>query len=116
MKLRFDEAEISHWAALYKDMKKDEKVMCLCQQVRTRGWVTLDELQTLAYWKAPRSAGHVRKNDPRYVKEITRFALSAETERARIESLTACHRCTESAGNHEHPHVNAKVRTLDHSS
>ncbi len=35
----------------------------------------------------PRSAGRMEDNPEEYVKEITAFALSAKTERARIEVL-----------------------------
>ena len=47
-----------------------------------------DELRTIARWKALRSAGHVEDNPEEYVKEITKFAFKATTERARIEILT----------------------------
>ncbi len=42
----------------------------------------------IAKWKAPRSAGHVKKNTYKYVKEITSFAFKARDERSRIETLT----------------------------
>jgi hypothetical protein len=50
--------------------------------------MTKDELRTIARWKAPRSAGYMESNPEDYVREITGFALSAESERTRIEVLT----------------------------
>jgi len=44
-------------------------------------------LQQVAEWKAPRSAGRVRRNPDGYVKEITAYSFRAKTERARIEVL-----------------------------
>ncbi len=50
--------------------------------------MTKQELESVAYWKSPRSAGHVRKNEDGFVAEITRFAFETTCERARVESLT----------------------------
>lgn len=56
--------------------------------VNCRGHLTRSELERVAYWKAPRSAGHASKNTEDYVREITGFAFAAKCERARVESLT----------------------------
>jgi hypothetical protein len=50
--------------------------------------MTLEQLRALAQWKSPRSMRWVEGNSAEYVEEITRLALSARTERARIEVLT----------------------------
>jgi hypothetical protein len=63
-------------------------VLDLREAIASRGFMTKDELRIIAQWKAPRSAGHIEDNPEEYVKEITAFALSATTERARIEVLT----------------------------
>src|SRR5690606_39196674 len=56
--------------------------------VQRAGHLTIDQLKQVALWKAPRRAGLVDRNDPAYVRELTGWALSAKTERARIETLT----------------------------
>ncbi len=47
-----------------------------------------DELRLVSRWKATRSAGQMVRNTGDYVREITQYAFSATTERARIEILT----------------------------
>lgn len=42
----------------------------------------------VAKWKAARSSGRVAGNDDQYVAVVTRFCLSTESERARIQGLT----------------------------
>jgi hypothetical protein len=56
--------------------------------VRRQGYLTKEQLFILCRWKSPRSAGRVQNNPAPFVEEITRFALSAHDERARIEALT----------------------------
>ena len=57
-------------------------------EVKEQGYLTKKNLESVAKWKSLRSAGHVNNNDDDYVKEITKFALDTENERARIEVLT----------------------------
>ncbi len=87
--LRFPETDLSFFAARYQYSRHEPAVWGLSEAVRRRGWLTKDDLRIVAQWKAPRSAGRVEKNSEDYVKEITSFALTAETERARIEILTS---------------------------
>jgi hypothetical protein len=56
--------------------------------IRERGYLTKNDLNQVAKWKAPRSAGHVQKNDPEYVIEVSRITFTSRNERLRIESLT----------------------------
>gem|GEM_PF-1898830 len=48
--------------------------------------MTKEQLRLVAQWKAPRSAGHIEKNDETYVREITSLAFSAKEERTRTEA------------------------------
>ena len=89
--LRFSEWEIEAFASRYEYPLSEKELADLRPTVMQRGHLTKKELSTLARWKAPRSAGHVQKNLEDYVCEITRFALSAHTEQARIEVLTNLH-------------------------
>lgn len=62
--------------------------MALRAAVNQRSHLTKDELAAVAYWKAPQSSGHARKNSEEYVSEVTGFAFKTNNERARIQSLT----------------------------
>ena len=86
--LRFPSKDIVMIADRYEYSVSETDLMHLIPEVLQRGYLTKDELQKVAYWKAPRSAGHAGENDEAYVTEVTRFALSTESERARIQSLT----------------------------
>jgi hypothetical protein len=55
--------------------------------VRARGYLTLDELLTVVRWKSPRALPRARGNSAADVEEITRCALSARSERFRIQAL-----------------------------
>jgi len=88
MQLRVPESEISHWAAQYPCSREECELLSLSEAIHQQGHLTKAQLTLLAQWKSPRSAPHVSKNSDQYVQEVTGFALHAESERARIESLT----------------------------
>ncbi len=56
--------------------------------IRRRGYVQLEELKAICRWKSTRSARHVGKNDPLFVRETTHAALATRCDRLRIEVLT----------------------------
>ena len=87
-RLRFPLNDIVMIADRYEYSVSETDLMHLIPEVLKRRYLTKDELQRVAYWKSPRSAGHAGKNDEVYVTEVTRFALSTKSERARIQSLT----------------------------
>ena len=86
--LRFPEARIRQIAARYSYGLHDRDLIALRSNVRRTGFLEKAELKKVAVWEAPRSAGHVEKNDPKFVQEVTRFALGSASERARVEALT----------------------------
>jgi len=86
--LRCQENELAGFARRYHYPLEDAELLALKPCILERGWMTKDELRTLAQWKARRSAGHIEANSGEYVEEITRLAFAATTERARIEILT----------------------------
>ena len=88
MKLRFPESEIKEWAKKYEYPREETSLIDIRPDVQRAGFLTKEQLRLLARWKAPRSAGHVEKNNPEYVKEITSWSFSARGERSRIEVLT----------------------------
>jgi len=88
--LRFARNEILGIADRYKDKGSvlEAELIALKPTVDYRGFLRKAELEKVAHWKAPRSAGHSRKNSEDYVIEITKFALATSSERAEVESLT----------------------------
>ena len=86
--LRFSPHDIRDIAARYGYSAGDASLLAMRPAVKKRGCLRLAELERVAKWKAPRSAGHARKNSEAYVAEITSFALAARCERSRIASLT----------------------------
>jgi hypothetical protein len=87
-KLRCPESELPSLAARYEYTKWEETLLDLRAEILNRGWITKGDLRIIARWKAPRSAGYMESNPEEYVREISGFALSAKSERARIEVLT----------------------------
>jgi hypothetical protein len=81
--LRFQEKNIRAIARRYDYPIAERELIELKPIVYRRGFLEKHELQKIAYWKAPRSSGHITKNSEEYVSEITHFALQAETEQAR---------------------------------
>jgi hypothetical protein len=84
---RFQLSDIPAIGARYS-YPHELSVIALAPVIRRQGYLTRDQLFTLCRWKSQRSAARVRSNSPGFVEEVTRFALSAADERARIESLT----------------------------
>ena len=87
-KLRFRGNRIQELESRYDYSISEVELLELRPKVQNRGYVSKEELQKIAYWKAPRSSGHVRSNSADYVQEITALALTAGNERSRIEILT----------------------------
>lgn len=86
--LKFDKHKIVEIAERYSYPQSETELMELKPIILQRGYLLKSELEKVAYWKAPRSAGHVEKNSADFVREITTFSFAASTERAKIEVLT----------------------------
>lgn len=86
MNLDFALSEVPTIAANYS-YPDELSVAALVPIVRRNGYLTKDQLFILCKWKSKRRAKRAKKNSPQFVEEITRFALSATDERARIEPL-----------------------------
>lgn len=87
-KLRFNAARIEEIATRYEYSISEDELVKFRPEVQARGCLSKPELEKIAYWKTPRSSGHVRSNSADYVREITALALNARGERVRIEVLT----------------------------
>ena len=88
MHLRFSPSELGRWARRFSYYRKEQQLLRWRGSVQSAGHLKKSQLRSLAEWKAPRSAGNVEDNAPSFVHEVTRFALSTDNERARIEALT----------------------------
>ena len=86
--LRFKGADLRLYAARYNYGVDDGSLTALIPDVRRKRFLSKSDLRTVAAWKSPRSAGHVESNQESYVKEVTSSALTAASERVRIETLT----------------------------
>lgn len=60
-------------------------------RIRGDGKMNFADLCAVCDWKAPRAAGHARKNRNIEVQEITSLAFSARSERVRVEVLQLLH-------------------------
>ena len=87
-KLKIKEMDINKWANKYDYSENEKELIKLIPKIRKKGYLSKTELKKVAYWKSPRVSGHIDKNDPAFVKEITKFSLNTKIEQARIEPLT----------------------------
>ncbi len=85
-KLRCQQSELIKLAHRYE--YDSLNLLDLNSEILARGFLSKDNLRTIAHWKSPRSAGHVEKNSAGFIEEISRIALSTNDERTRIEVLT----------------------------
>ncbi len=56
-------------------------------------YLTTADLIDITEWKSPRTVGHVKKNDDKYVKAVTKVSLEAHSsnERLMLDVLTLLH-------------------------
>lgn len=88
MKLRFDESKIQDWANQYGPQSMETQFEKLKPRVQKRGYLTKNELGTVARWKSPRRAGLTERNDDNYIRDLTSCAFTAKSERTRVRVLT----------------------------
>ena len=94
MNLRFAESEIGYWANRYterqreKDRTKEQHLIDLKPEVQSRGYLTKDELHTIARWKSPRRAALTLENTDAFIKETTKRAFTATNDWTKLLTLT----------------------------
>lgn len=87
--LRLPPNQIAHWASRYRYPGEPELMAGPAVAARTRGYLLLEDLVEFGVWKTPRNRRHYESNDPLFVEEVTRIALSRQTSpRLSIETLT----------------------------
>jgi hypothetical protein len=87
-KLRCRMTQLGKLAQRYEYESAEVDLSDLKADIDARGYLTKTDLRTVARWKSPRSAGYMEKNSDDYIQEISGIALTARTERIRIEVLT----------------------------
>ena len=94
MKLRFSESEISYWAKGYterqreKDRMREQHLIDLRCDVLVRGYLTKQELHTIARWKSPRRAALTLENTDDFIKEITERVFTSIDDWTKLLTLT----------------------------
>ena len=83
----FNRECIQHWSSKY-EYEGENNVIELAEEVRSQSYLKKSDLQIVANWKSPRSAGKIETNEECFVQEVTRYALSTTFDKAAIESLT----------------------------
>ena len=91
MRPRITLREIPFYAERYEYPGKESGLNARKKAITKRGCLALEDLCAVCNWKAPRAAGHARKNTDAEVREISRLALSSAEERVRIEVLQVLH-------------------------
>lgn len=90
MDINFSKDEILRYAVNYEkheNMEEEFRLIAQFNLVASRGFLNLDDLARISYWKSPRASGHISKNHEFDVREISRVSFSTKSERLRIGSL-----------------------------
>jgi hypothetical protein len=64
-------------------------LMARVRKARRRGFISRDEFLAMCRWKSPRALRHYQRNAAGRVREASRLALAARSERRRMEHLLA---------------------------
>ena len=89
--LRFPESDIARWALRY-DVSTDALIECdIAPRVKAAKFLSKDDFLAICAWKTPRSKTQCSRNTENEVCEITRIALSASSEKVRLEILRLLH-------------------------
>ena len=94
MNLRFPESEIGYWANRYTERQREENRMReqhlinLRCDVLDRGYLTKQELHTIARWKSPRRAALTLENTNDFINEITEGVFTSTDDWTKLLTLT----------------------------
>ncbi|WP_439488188.1 hypothetical protein [Algoriphagus sp.] len=86
-RLRFEISEIQEYASQYSYNRSEQIVKENSERIKSRGYITKNELKIIGEWKTPRSKSRLASNAEDYIQEITQIAFSTENEKLRIEIL-----------------------------
>lgn len=86
--LQFEIDRIPELAAQYPVEYDREVEFDIAPQVQSRGYFTRPEFLIMCRLKTSRSKPRVERNSEDYIQEVTRIALTTQSERLKIEVLT----------------------------
>lgn len=86
--LKLNPRQLREYADRYAYPLNENIVIKATKDIQGRGYLTRSELQQVAEWKSPRSAGHIRKNSAEYITAVTAIPFQTNNVRLQIESLT----------------------------
>jgi hypothetical protein len=91
-RLRFDLSMLSYWAARYVLYELENRIQnTFVPQVRKAQFLDRRAFLAVCKWKTPRSQKHCRRNQPDFIREVTKCAFGTSNERLMIEALTLLH-------------------------
>ena len=93
MRLRFCESDIDNLKNGYTAFQKacyrvrEQQVIGLRDDIQRRGYLTKDDLHTVAYWKSHRRAALTLENSDNFIKEVTTQAFTSTDDWEKLISL-----------------------------
>jgi len=89
--LKFPESKITDWARRY-DESTDELIGHeIAPRAKAAKCLSKEDFLAICEWKTPRSKTQCKRNADEDVREITRIALTASSEKVRLEILRLLH-------------------------
>ena len=86
--LPFYPNEIRYWADRFEVWYEDRIFNEIVPRTRKAGFLNKPDFLDLCEWKSPRARRKYQSNPEQYIQAVTHVALSAPSERLRIEVLT----------------------------
>jgi hypothetical protein len=89
--LRFNLDKVKYWARRYSYPGDLEIIDGTVQKIKQVGFLNKKQLLDIGLWKSQRIKKNLERNTEQSVEEITKIALSAQSEYVRIGVLTLLH-------------------------
>jgi hypothetical protein len=89
--LRFSESDIAFWASRYEietDYLIEREIVPRTKRAK---FLSREDFLSTCAWKTPRSKKHCARNTEEEIREITNIALTASSEKVRLEILRLLH-------------------------
>ncbi|MDE0688471.1 MAG: hypothetical protein OXI61_09925 [Candidatus Poribacteria bacterium] len=94
MRLCFSESDINDLANGYREYQgasyreREQQVIELQDDIQQRGYLTKDDLHTVAYWKSHRRAALTLENSDAFIEEVTTQAFTSTDDWEKLLVLT----------------------------
>ena len=87
MKIRFKEEKIIDLSNRF-EYQTDQSLYKISRSAKEKKYLTKQEFSEICAWKTPRSKPRIASNQEEYIKEISKIALTTNSDQLRIEILT----------------------------